>query len=209
MIPLVKLPLPDDQDSLFHLTPQANLIFYSHIMDYETPKILVKNASDRPLCVPRRHKLGHLLDMAYENCFLIDTQSAYNVASVPPSSHSFSNLSAGPTLPPTDASMETVLKNGIRMYRDASAVKQISYLVIEYSSIWESQGFVQIPPERWMKIPLKHGWEAKVSAIKQRVYSLDNDTRHLVDNTFDEIHKQRRLTFTTDSTPFRFPVFVV
>lgn len=73
MIPLVKLPLPDNRDFLFHPTPQANLTLYSHIMDYETTKILVRNASDRPLRIPRRHKLGHLLDMAYENCFLMDT----------------------------------------------------------------------------------------------------------------------------------------
>lgn len=73
MIPLVKLPLPDDRDFLFHPTPQANLTLYSHIMDYETTKILVRNASDRPLCIPRQHKLGHLLDMVYENYFLMDT----------------------------------------------------------------------------------------------------------------------------------------
>lgn len=138
MIPLVKLPLPDDRNFLFHPTPQANLTLYSHIMDYETTKILVRNASDRPLRIPRWHKLGHLLDMAYENCFLIDTQSTYDATSVPPSSHSFSNLSAGPTLPPTDTSMETVLENGIKVFRDASIVKQISDLVAEYPFIWES-----------------------------------------------------------------------
>lgn len=138
MIPLVKLPLPDDRDFLFHPTPQANLTLYSHIMDYKTTKILVRNASDRPLRVLRRHKPGHLLDKAYKNCFLMDTQSIYDAVSVPPSSHSFSNLSAGPTLLPADTSMETVLENGIRVFGDASAVKQISDLVARYLSIWES-----------------------------------------------------------------------
>ena len=110
VIPLVKLPLPDNRDFLFHPTAQANLTLYAHIMDYETSRILVKNASDQPLCVPRRHKLGHLLDMTYDNCFLINSQSAYNAASISPSSHLFSDLSAGPALLPTDASMETVLR---------------------------------------------------------------------------------------------------
>ena len=123
MIPLVKVQLPDDRDFLFHLTLQENLTLYSHIMDYETSKILVRNASDRPLCVPHQHKLDHLLDMAYENCFLINSQSAYDVASVPPSSHSFSDLSTGPILPLADVSMETVLNNGIKVFGDASAVK--------------------------------------------------------------------------------------
>ncbi len=107
-------------------------------MDYETLKILVRNTSDLPLRIPRRHKLGHLLDMAYENCFFIDTRSAYNAASVPLSSHPLSVLGTEPTLPPTDVSMETVLENGIRVFGDANAVRQISVLVAEYPSIWES-----------------------------------------------------------------------
>lgn len=36
MIPLKKVPLPDNQDFLFHPTPEVNLTLYSHIMDYET-----------------------------------------------------------------------------------------------------------------------------------------------------------------------------
>ena len=138
MISLEKLPLPDNRDFFFHPAPQADLTLYSHIMDYETFKILVKNASDLPLCVPRRYKLGHLLDITYNNCFLIDTESAYSTASVPLSSHPFSVLGAEPTLPPTDASMETVLENGIKVFGDADVVRQISDLVAEYPSIWES-----------------------------------------------------------------------
>lgn len=177
MISLIKLPLSDDRDFLFHPAPQANLTLYSHIMDYETSKILVKNASDLSLCEPCRHKLGHLLDMTYENNFLIDTRSAYSAASVLPSSHPFSLLGAELTLPPADALMETVLENGIRVFGDANVVRQISDLVTEYPSIWESQGFVQIPPERLVKVPLKPGWEANVSAIKPRVYPLGNDAQ--------------------------------
>lgn len=70
--------------------------------------------------------------MAYKNCFLIDTQSTYNAVFITPSLHSFSNLSTGPTLPLIDALMETILKNRIRVFRDTSAVKQISNLVAEY-----------------------------------------------------------------------------
>lgn len=135
MISLVKLLLPDDRDFLFHSAIQANLILYSHIIDYETLKILVRNASDLPLCVPCWHKLGHFLDMTYENYFVIDTRFAYNATSVPPSSHPFSVLGTGPTLPPTNVSMKTVLKNKIRVFEDANTVRQIFDLVVEYPLI--------------------------------------------------------------------------
>ena len=60
-----------------------------------------------------------------------------------------------------------------------------------------------------MKVSLKPGWETKVSAIKPRFNPLGNDAQHLVHDTFDKIHRQGRLKFTTNPTPFSFPVFVV
>lgn len=148
MIFLEKLPLPDNRDFLFHPAPQANLTLYSYIMDYETSKILVKNASDLLLCVPRWHKLGHFLNMTYDNCFLIDTKSAYSAASIPLSSHPFSVLGAKPTLSPIGALMKTILENRIKVFEDADTIRQISDLVAEYPSIWEFQEFVQIPPKQ-------------------------------------------------------------
>lgn len=76
--------------------------------------------------------------MAYKNYFLIDTHFSFEAAVILPFSHFFFNLIAGPTLLPTDSLMETVLKNGIKIYKDPSAIRQISDLVIEYLSIWES-----------------------------------------------------------------------
>ena len=60
-----------------------------------------------------------------------------------------------------------------------------------------------------MTVPLKPGWESKVSAIKPKVYLLGNEARRIVDNTFEEMHTQGRLKYTIDPTPFSFPVFVV
>lgn len=44
--------------------------------------------------------------------------------------------------------MEMQLDNGVRVYGDKVAVREISELVAQYPSIWESEGFVQISPER-------------------------------------------------------------
>lgn len=77
---------------------------------------------------------------------------------------------------PTNPSIETTLDNGVRVYGDKNEVTLLAQLVAKYPSIWESEGFVQILPERWMEVPLKPGWEAKVSAIKLRVYLLRHKT---------------------------------
>ena len=105
--------------------------------------------------------------------------------------------------------METTLDNGVRVYGKEHAVTLLAQLVADHPSIWESEGFVRVPPERWMIVPLKPGWETKVSAINPRVYPLGNETCQLVDKTFDEIHCLGRFKFTSEHTPFSFLIFVV
>ena len=209
MVPLLPVPLPDERDFLFHPIAQPNLTLFAHIMHHDTRKVLVRNTSDRPLRILRRQKLGHVVDIRYDNCFFVDVESAFHSAIVPPQTTPFFEHELSWALTPIDSSMETTLDNGVRVYRDEHAVTLLSQLVAEYPSIWESEGFVRIPPERWMKVPLKPGWEAKVSAIKSRVYPLGNEARQLVDKTFDEMHCLGRLKFTTGHTPFSFPIFIV
>lgn len=175
MIPLLPMPLPNDQDFLFHPVTQNNLTLYTHIVDYGTSKILVKNILDQPLHISRWQKLGHIIDISYDNCFLTDTKSVFQSASVPPKLQPFFNQQPSLTPSPTKYLMETRLHNGVRVYRDTDAVAQLSQLVVDCPSIWESEGFVRVLLERWMKVLLKPGWEAKVFTIKPRVYSLGNN----------------------------------
>lgn len=60
-----------------------------------------------------------------------------------------------------------------------------------------------------MKVPLKPGWEAKVSMIKPRVYLLGNENRQVVDKIFDEMYRLGRLEFTTEHNQINFPMFVI
>ena len=105
--------------------------------------------------------------------------------------------------------METILNNRVRVYRDKYAVTLLGQLVADYLSIWESESFVRVLTERWMKVPPKPGWEAKVSAIKLRVYLMGTKACQLVDKTFDEMHCFARFKFKSEHTLFRFSVFVV
>lgn len=115
----------------------------------------------------------------------------------------------GITIPSADAGLETKLLNGIMIYGDDQAIEKITRLVNEYLSIWEFSGFVQVPPERWMKVHLKPGWESKVSAIKPRVYPLGINNKRLIDETFDELQRLGHLKYIICPTPFSFPVFVI
>lgn len=67
IVSLVLLPLLDNCEFLFHLTTQANLTLFMHIVNHQTSKVLVKNVSNKTLCIPYHHKLGHLIDIIYDN----------------------------------------------------------------------------------------------------------------------------------------------
>lgn len=60
-----------------------------------------------------------------------------------------------------------------------------------------------------MKVLLKPGLESRVASIKPRVYPLGNNSKSLVNKTFDEMQCLGRLKFIDSYTPSSFPVFVV
>lgn len=147
MIPLLPVSLLDNRNFLFDPTAQANLTFFMYIMHHNTKKVLVKNTSDRPLRILRHQKLGHIVDICYDNCFLANTESAFNLVTVPPQTAPFFKHRFSYTSTPTGLSMKTRLDNGVRMYKDKHVVALLAQLIINYPSIWKSEGFVQISPE--------------------------------------------------------------
>ena len=60
-----------------------------------------------------------------------------------------------------------------------------------------------------MKIPLRDDWESRMPAKAPRIYPLGIEDKKLVDKTFDKLHEQGRMSWSTTSTPFSYPVFVV
>lgn len=142
MVPLLLVPLSNDRDFLFYPTAQPNLTLFAHIIHYNTSKVLVRNTSNCPLRILHRQKLRHVVDIWYNNCFLIDIDSTFNAITVPPQAALFfkHELSWVPT--PINSSMKTTLDNGVRVYRDEHVVTLLSQLMAKYPSIWESDGFV-------------------------------------------------------------------
>lgn len=138
MVSLIRVFLLDNRNFLYYLVTQVNLTFYSHIIDYETLKIFVKNTSNQSFCICYCHKLGHLPYMNHNNYFLVDTQSACNLAAVLLLSHAFSDLNVELLVLPAYSSIETVFDNRIKAYVDANFAKQILELVMKYLSIWKS-----------------------------------------------------------------------
>lgn len=93
-------------------------MLFVHIMHYDTKKILVRNTFNRPLRILRRQKMGHVVDIQYNNCFLADAKFAFHSATVLPQTAPFFEHKLSCTSTPTDPSIKTTLDNRVRVYGD-------------------------------------------------------------------------------------------
>ena len=109
-------------------------------------------------------------------------------------------------------SPETLLLNGVTIYGSTNSpdVIELTRVVNEFLKVWNDTGtFVDIPEDQWMKIPLRDDWESKMPARAPRVYPLGIEDRKHIDKTFDKLYEKERMSWSTTSTPFSYPVFVV
>lgn len=211
ILPIKPIDLPANRDFLFAPTTQANIVLFSHLVDYTLSGVLARNETDSPIQVPRKLRLGNVLEMEYENCFQTSIEADF--ATVRPSSKSSDLKMPGKSLPPDSRSwntgaQETRLPNGVMVYGDPQVTRALSDLVAEFPQVWEDTGFVNVPKDEWMKIPLKKDWQSRVNS-RAKIYPLGIKDREVVDRVFDELHEQGRLEYTKNATPFSYPVFVV
>ena len=83
---------------------------------------------------------------------------------------------------------------------------RLSTVAEAYSSIWgPANGVVNVPEDQWMSIPTLP--EAKSEPAE--VYPLSPEDRKFVDNEFDRLHQQGKMSWTTGPTPYAYPCFVV
>ena len=110
-------------------------------------------------------------------------------------------------LPATiDPQLETVLPSGITVYGSPDVATQLAAVADEFPTIWNDQGTtVDIPEEQWMPINLKPDASVKPA----RVYPVSAKDREVIDKTFDKMHADGKMTWSTQPTAFSFPTFVV
>ncbi len=122
MISLLPVPLPNNRDFLFHLIAHTNLTLFAHIIHHDTTKILVWNTSDRPLRISYCQRLGHVVDIRYDNYYPANAKFAFNSTTVPPLIALFFKHKPSCTPIPTNPSMETTLDNGVKIFGDQHTV---------------------------------------------------------------------------------------
>ena len=117
LVQFVCSSFPDDRDFLFNPTPYSHLTLFSHILNNSTRRILVRNASHRPVFLPSRQQLSTLTEVSYDNCFqvLLDLELAEHPPTTP--NHQF-----GISVPTLEPGLKTCLAKGIQVYKEPLAI---------------------------------------------------------------------------------------
>jgi hypothetical protein len=103
---------------------------------------------------------------------------------------------------------ELVTDEGIHIYNlNRPLARRIQRLVKKYPGLWTDRGPIKVPLDQQMKIPLVDGWQHH--KLNSRAYPLSRKDQEFLDQTFGLLHKQGRMNWFHDATPFAHPVFVV
>ena len=207
-----------DRDYIFESKEIANFAVYAHLMNNNIKTILVHNDTHKTVQVSRNFRLRDLIEIDFSNAMHVDTdyfdltlkRSKYfhksswlqkalkktSVFHVDLESDNFSNLS-------TKHSNEIIIH---RFFVDA--VEAFIKIIDDYTDLWSNQEFANLSQKNWMQILLRNDWE-RIIKEKTKVYFLEAKDRLILDEIFDKLHDQERLSWITESISFSFPCFVV
>ena len=208
-VPIASKGLPKDRDLLFEPDcNHADAAVFAHIVDHT---ISERNNSDRSIIIPRKMKMGHIVEYEADGYYLTNAGdmdvAAKGTIGTTPQAHMRELLAMTAISEPT----EHKLLSGITIFgNDTKTVQQIANVVCDYLQLWTDTGnVVDVPEDEWMDIPLVENWESKYKPGQARVYPLGQQDGDLVNKAFDRLHHQGRLEWTRTATPFSYPCFVV
>lgn len=225
--------LPSDRDLLFE--PQCSLQLgqaggvYAHVVDSSFRTVHVRNDTDKHVIIPRRERLGTLGEYDQDGYFPIEAHhadlaatgwrnwktklardvvlaaTAMTTTAVVDTFHTDLRKPSASSVA-IDPSLEYVMPNGVTIYGKPDAAQPLADLIQAHQDLFVDQGqTVDIPEEEWMPIPLKPGATSKPA----KVYPVGHRDREVIDATFDKLHEQGKMHWSTQPTPFSYPVFVV
>lgn len=105
--------------------------------------------------------------------------------------------------------LERCLDSKVTVYGTDHQALAYQDIVNSFPNLWKDRGVVNLPPDQWMPVPLVNDWNIAGAKLAHKVYPLSPEDKKLVDEKFDAMHEQGRMSWVDKPTPFGFPVFVV
>ena len=196
---------------------EINFSIYSHVVDTAISVVLIRNNNVESIKIFKNFRLNKLIEIKHFNVFHVKSKFLNLAIRILKSKHKklFLDKILKSIHKKSDAflsiikNMNVVLSNDITVHNSSKRnIQKFSKLIEKYSSLWTDQRFTNLSKNNWMKLSLKSNWEFKIKK-KVKIYSLEQRDRDAVDNIFDKLHTQDRLTWINQKTSFSFSIFVI
>ena len=206
------------RDLIFEPEQLDTLTLSASIVDNSLLSLMIRNDTDLPVTFARHTRLDKVLEYEAEGCFQIDMEHV-TLAEKPPKKvrskslikKAFKGLMCAVAAFSAVISIKkTVYSIGVTIYEDMIAIAKIAKVVEAFSSLWKDiDNVINVSENQWMEISLVENWQEIYKAGQARVYPVGVRDKEVIDKAFDKLHEQGRMEWTTTSTPFSFPCFVV
>ena len=217
LIAIHSITFLSNKDFLFESFKTSNFVIYAHLLNLYTSFIFVRNDHDQNMKILRNLRLSTTTELKYFNAYSVNFENVFDlILRHLKSTHkslwfekvvsTFSTIASNNKI---DSANDFVLFNEIVIHNSSQeVVKALTDLIDEYSNLWIDQEFADLSMKNWMRISLRSDWENKIKD-KIKIYSMKTKNRQILNDTFDKLHKQNKLSWTTKSTLFFFSCFVV
>lgn len=173
-------------------------------MDMNFSFIDVFNPTENPIHISHHTHMGTLLDGAYSTAYEVDVFVADTFLDELTKDHHHKDV----TLTIDPSSTECILPNDVHVYTADSTHTDTLEAMVQHFPIWdETEGFVNVPEDQWIEIPLVPGWESMVP--HNRVYKQGPTEQQIIDNCFNNLHSLGCMSWAKGYTPSGYPIFVV
>ncbi len=200
-----------ERDYLFQsVTRELNLEYIdqvmTHIMNVNLAAVQIANFTNKSMIVSRKARLDRLMKYKKHECYVIDETEASLAA------RSFWRKIA--TVVSIQNDMKKIANNvkekssqDIIVYEIANIQQRLFDMTAKFSSLWDKiENFmINIFEDQWMSITLK--LDARIETTK--VYSMNSNEKKLIDETFNKLHEQNKMHWTTKLITHEASIFVI
>ena len=103
------------------------------------------------------------------------------------------------------------MNNNLTIYEKSKIVSRLIEVVQRRSRIWENiEDTIDFSSKKRIKILIVTNWQTIVDVkLAHKIYSLSQEFKNFIDQKFDKMYAQSRLSWFKNLTSFEFSIFVI
>jgi hypothetical protein len=200
-----------DRDYIFQsVTRDLNLDsieeVMTHLINANLVAMQIINFTNKSMIISRKTRLNQLMKYEKHECYVIDATKASLTA------RSFwrkiaTVISIQDDMKKIANNMKEKSSQDIIVYKIADTQQLLFDVIAKFSFLWDkTENFmINIFENQWMSITLK--FDARIETTK--IYSMKSSERKLIDKTFNKLHEQDKMHWTTKLITHETSIFVI